>query len=50
MLALEPLERLEAALQDAQEVLKQDPRHEMANKVQHRLGKLVRDMYRSGAA
>jgi tetratricopeptide (TPR) repeat protein len=50
MLALEPLERYEAALEDARAVLRQDPRNEMANKVQHRLGKLVRDFKRSGNA
>jgi len=47
MLALEPLERYEQALQDARGVLIQDPRNEMANKVQHRLGKLVRDLSRA---
>merc|ERR1711865_189261 len=47
MLALEPLERYEKALQDARAVLVQDPRNEVANKVQHRLGKLVRDMSRA---
>mmetsp|Transcript_13589 Transcript_13589/g.25133 ORF Transcript_13589/g.25133 Transcript_13589/m.25133 type:complete len:432 (-) Transcript_13589:184-1479(-) len=46
MCALEPLERYEAALGDARSVLRQDPRHEAANKVQHRLSKLVRDMQR----
>jgi len=49
MLAYEPLEKYEAALEDARAVLRQDPRHEAANKVQHRLGKLVRDLQRSGA-
>jgi len=49
MLAYEPLEKYEAALADARAVLRQDPRHEAANKVQHRLGKLVRDLQRSGA-
>jgi len=47
MLALEPLERYEQALQDARAVLAQDPRNEKANKVQHRLGKLVRDLGRA---
>jgi len=47
MLALEPLERYEQALQDARGVLAQDPRNEVANKVQHRLGKLVRDLSRA---
>jgi tetratricopeptide (TPR) repeat protein len=46
MLALEPLERYGLALQDARAVLVQDPRNELANKVQHRLGKLVRDLAR----
>jgi len=46
MLALEPLERYDQALKDARAVLLQDPRNEMANKVQHRLGKLVRDLSR----
>lgn len=46
MCALEPLERYEAALADARSVLRQDPRHEASNKVQHRLSKLVRDMQR----
>jgi len=49
MLAYEPLEKYEAALADARAVLRQDPRHEAANKVQHRLGKLVRDLQRCGA-
>jgi len=49
MLAYEPLEKYEAALADARAVLRQDPRHEVANKVQHRLGKLVRDLQRCGA-
>lgn len=49
MLAYEPLERYEAALQDARAVLRQEPRHEAANKLQHRLGKVVRDLQRSGA-
>jgi len=47
MLALEPMERYEKALEDARAVLSQDPRNEMANKVQHRLGKLVRDLSRA---
>mmetsp|Transcript_84205 Transcript_84205/g.133003 ORF Transcript_84205/g.133003 Transcript_84205/m.133003 type:complete len:430 (-) Transcript_84205:141-1430(-) len=49
MLALEPLERYEAALQDARSLLRQDPRNETANKVQHRLSKLVRDLQRSSS-
>jgi tetratricopeptide (TPR) repeat protein len=47
MLALEPLERYEAALDDARALLRQDPRNEVANKMQHRLGKLVRDLHRA---
>jgi len=47
MMALEPLERYQAALEDARAVLRLDPRHEAANKMQHRLGKLVRDMQRA---
>lgn len=50
MLALEPLERYEAALEDARAVLRQDPRHEAANKMQHRLSKLVRDLQRAAGA
>lgn len=50
MLALEPLERYQAALADARALLRQDPRHETANKTQHRLSKLVRDMERTGGA
>jgi len=50
MLALEPLERYAAALEDARAILRQDPRNEVANKMQHRLGKLVRDLQRSDDA
>lgn len=50
MLACEPLEKYEAALIDARAILQQDPRHEMANKVQHRLSKLVRDLQRAAGA
>jgi tetratricopeptide (TPR) repeat protein len=46
MLACEPLEKYEAALDDARKVLYQCPSNEQANKVQHRLGKLVREMQR----
>eukprot|EP00933_Yihiella_yeosuensis_P064583 TRINITY_DN6801_c0_g1_i2.p1 TRINITY_DN6801_c0_g1~~TRINITY_DN6801_c0_g1_i2.p1 ORF type:complete len:421 (+),score=108.54 TRINITY_DN6801_c0_g1_i2:126-1388(+) len=46
MLAYEPLEKYEAALEDARAILRQDARNEVANKVQHRLGKLVRDLQR----
>merc|ERR1712050_228121 len=47
MMALEPLERYSAALDDARAVLWMDPRNEVANKLQHRLGKLVRDLKRA---
>lgn len=50
MLALEPLEKYEKALQDARAVLLQDPSCEVANKMQHRLGKVVRDLQNSGSA
>jgi stress-induced-phosphoprotein 1 len=44
MIALEPLEKYERALEDARAILRHCPGHEAANKVQHRLSKLVRDM------
>jgi len=47
MQALEPLEKYEAALEDAREVLKLLPGNDLANKMQHRLGKLVRDRQRN---
>jgi len=47
MQALEPLEKYEAALEDARHVLRLFPGNDMANKIQHRLGKLVRDRQRS---
>eukprot|EP00747_Dinoflagellata_sp_TGD_P161824 gnl/TRDRNA2_/TRDRNA2_178766_c0_seq1.p1 gnl/TRDRNA2_/TRDRNA2_178766_c0~~gnl/TRDRNA2_/TRDRNA2_178766_c0_seq1.p1 ORF type:complete len:504 (+),score=126.55 gnl/TRDRNA2_/TRDRNA2_178766_c0_seq1:96-1514(+) len=47
MLALEPLERYEAALQDVRAVLRQNPRHEAANRLQHSLGKIVRELHRN---
>jgi tetratricopeptide (TPR) repeat protein len=50
MLALEPLERYQAALEDARALLQQDPRNDVANKVQHRLSKLVRDLQREARA
>jgi len=50
MLALEPLEKYEAALEDARKVLRFCPGHEVANRIQHRLGKLVRDNQRQQAA
>lgn len=43
MLALEPLEKYEQALADARKVLQLAPGNEAANKLQHRLGKIVRD-------
>ncbi|CAK0890812.1 unnamed protein product [Prorocentrum cordatum] len=46
MLALEPLEKHERALEDARRVLRHCPGHDAANRVQHRLGKLVRDLQR----
>lgn len=47
MAALEPLEKYEAALTDARHVLRLVPGNDMANKIQHRLGKLVRDRQRN---
>lgn len=44
MLALEPMDRLKLALEDARFILARDPRNDLANKVQHRLSKAVRDM------
>lgn len=46
MLAYEPLEKYEAALEDARHVLRHAPANDAANKVQHRLSKLVRDQHR----
>jgi stress-induced-phosphoprotein 1 len=46
MIALEPLEKYEAALRDARNVLRQIPGHEAANKLQHRLSRLVREQAR----
>lgn len=43
MQALEPLEKYEAALADAREVLRLVPGNDLANKMQHRLSKLVRE-------
>lgn len=43
MIALEPLEKYEAALCDARAVLRVMPSHDVANRLQHRLSKLVRD-------
>lgn len=50
MLALEPLESYEEALSDARAILRQDPRCDVANRIQHRLSKLVRDMDRAAGA
>jgi len=47
MIALEPLEKYEKALEDARHILRHCPGHEAANKVQHRLSKLVREMNKS---
>lgn len=46
MLALEPLEKYEQALADARLVLQHAPGNEAANKMQHRLSKVVRDRER----
>jgi len=46
MLAYEPLEKYKAALEDARFVLMRDPRNDLANKIQHRLSKLVRELER----
>jgi tetratricopeptide (TPR) repeat protein len=46
MLAYEPLEKYVAALNDARHVLSKCPGNEQANKVQHRLSKVVREMQR----
>merc|ERR1712048_1515643 len=43
MLALEPLEKYEEALADARRVIQMCPGNEPANKMQHRLSKLVRE-------
>merc|ERR1712039_70 len=50
MLALEPLEKYEEALEDARYVIRHAPGNEAANKLQHRLSKLVRDRERERAA
>lgn len=47
MIALEPLEKYAAALKDAQHVLRHVPGNEPANRLQHRLGKFVRDQQRN---
>jgi len=49
MQALEPLEKYEKALEDARHVLRLVPGNDLANKMQHRLGRLVRDMQRDSA-
>eukprot|EP00930_Biecheleria_cincta_P099787 TRINITY_DN91402_c0_g1_i1.p1 TRINITY_DN91402_c0_g1~~TRINITY_DN91402_c0_g1_i1.p1 ORF type:complete len:104 (-),score=16.68 TRINITY_DN91402_c0_g1_i1:16-327(-) len=46
MVALEPLEKYERALEDARRVLRHAPGNDVANRLQHRLGKLVRDKHR----
>jgi len=46
MIALEPLEKYEAALRDARAVLRLAPSNDAANRLQHRLSKLVRDRER----
>lgn len=46
MIAFEPLEKYEKALEDARRVLRHVPGHDVANRLQHRLGKLVRDSQR----
>merc|ERR1740138_699105 len=46
MLAFEPLEKYEAALQDARLVLQHIPGHDAANRLQHRLSRLVREQAR----
>jgi len=45
MIALEPMEKYEKALADARHVLRLCPSNEVANKVQHRLSRLVRQGY-----
>jgi stress-induced-phosphoprotein 1 len=50
MLALEPLEKYEQALADARLVIQQAPGNEAANKMQHRLSKIVRDKERDVSA
>eukprot|EP00930_Biecheleria_cincta_P072112 TRINITY_DN59556_c0_g1_i2.p1 TRINITY_DN59556_c0_g1~~TRINITY_DN59556_c0_g1_i2.p1 ORF type:complete len:182 (-),score=49.50 TRINITY_DN59556_c0_g1_i2:155-700(-) len=46
IIAFEPLEKYEKALEDAWHVLRHIPGHDVANRLQHRLGKLVRDSQR----
>lgn len=46
MLALEPLEKYEEALADARKIIQAAPGNEAANKMQHRLSKIVRDRQR----
>jgi len=46
MLALEPMDKLKQALEDARFILARDPQNDLANKVQHRLSKAVRDLER----
>lgn len=47
MLALEPMEKYREALADARFVLARDPTNDLANKLQHRLSRVVRDMDRT---
>jgi len=49
MLALEPLEKYEEALADARQLIRSAPGNDAANKMQHRLSKLVRDKQTCGA-
>lgn len=45
MIALEPMEKYQRALEDARHILRLCPTHDVANKVQHRLSRLVRQGY-----
>jgi len=47
MQALEPLEKYEKALEDARHVLRLVPGNDLANQMQHRIGKVVRDQQRN---
>jgi len=49
MLAYEPLEKYELSLADARVVLRHAPANEAANRVQHRLSKLVRELEKDKA-
>lgn len=50
MLAYEPIEKYEEALADARRVISLAPGNEAANKMQHRLSKVVRDKQRDASA